>query len=147
MTRWNFVIQNSEGDYWCNENGWTEFRDWAAIYDDIQSYSLPMGGRWVNMPEAEAFRIGMSKLRDDADGGDMWGWAMSWLFDMCGYLIIERSTMPPPELEYRPGALGPDLPDEWHTEILRDMTTRQIVHCTKVLHRYADLLRKHGMDY
>ena len=143
----HFLIRNAEGDYWCKDNGWTEFREWAAAYVNTNP-SLPMGGRWCNVPNWVAYHIAMGKLRDDADGGDMWGWAMSWMFDMCGFLMIEREIRPPDEVQYRPGALGPDVvEDEWKRSILRDLTDDQIVHCLKVLSRYTTMLDKNGESY
>lgn len=144
---WHFIIQNPEDDYWCNDNGWTEHREWAACYVNTNP-RLPMEGRWVQITNREAFRIAMGKLRDDADGSDMWGWGMGWLFDLCGFIMIERELRPPSEVQYRPGALGPDVTDDpWHRDIMRDLTDDQLMYCIKALHRYTDLLERNGESY
>ena len=48
-----YVIRNAEGDYWSNDDGWTEFRNCATEFTNIEQkeFHLPIGEgvRWVEI--------------------------------------------------------------------------------------------------
>lgn len=48
-----FMIRNAGGDYWSNENGWTDYSD-ADVFNHVeqQSLRLPVGGEWVSVAES-----------------------------------------------------------------------------------------------
>jgi hypothetical protein len=146
MTQWHFIIRNAAGDYWSNGLGWSEYREHARHYCNTVP-RLPMEGRWVQVPNREAFRYALKELRQD-NNGDSWGWAVSWLFYLCDYVTLERELRVPAALHYRPGAFGPYVcDDDVKKAVMDSFTDEQLMYCINALGRYTELLRKHGRSY
>mgnify|MGYP003643253943 CR=1 FL=1 len=44
-----WVVRNDEGEYWSNEMGWTERKEFASVVDEDERLEvrLPIGGEWA----------------------------------------------------------------------------------------------------
>lgn len=87
----------------------------------------------------------LSWTRDDYDSHDQWGWSMSWLFDIAGELERRGETVPP-ELHYRPGAMGPDVSED-RAEGLAEIDAEVLQRAALVLHRFETACRAKGLNY
>lgn len=83
--------------------------------------------------------------RDDFDGGDPWGWVMSWLFDIAAELDTRGDDVPE-ELGYRAGAFGSEVSED-RAEGLAEFTTDALTRAARVLHRFAECCKRAGRDY
>lgn len=87
-----------------------------------------------------------SWLKEDFDSRDRWGWAMSWLFDIAAELYQRPGVNPPAELQYKPGAFGPEV-SEGNAEGLALIGNDALEYWALVLNRYVDKLDKLGESY
>jgi hypothetical protein len=148
-----YVIRAADGDYWSNNNGWTEHRHWASYYsrrEDIEDFILAdfaSAGVYVDeVPNYVAGRAARQAIMDDRDG-DWYGWAMSWLFAICDRITFETDSQVPAEWEFRPSPLGPSNDDEYKIDIMSYLCEYQLLYVGEVLHRYIARLKKLGKDY
>lgn len=84
--------------------------------------------------------------RDDFDSYDPWGWCMSWLFDVAAAISL-RGLEVPPELQYRAGAAGPVIDDDYREEGLAELSDAALIWGARVLNRYAVGCKRAGLDY
>ena len=91
-------------------------------------------------------RAALIWARDDMDTGDRWGWAMSWLFDLCAAIEL-RGEFAPPECNYQSGACGPMVEDEERAAGMSYLSTESLYYAARVLNRYCDALDKAGESY
>lgn len=142
-----FVIRNAQGDYWSNDNGWTEHKSWATFFDDDSEINDPIKAvRREGVLDCTAGFYGLQQLVQDFDG-DEWGWAMSWWFAICDEMTFNRDLATPCEWQFHPSPMGKRNDDEWKDEILAQMSNGQLAYLGKLLHRYTTRLRKLGKDY
>lgn len=142
-----FVIRNADGDYWSNQDGWTEFRTFATFFDNAETVNDPVESHHrEEVPNRIAGMCALRRLSVDRDG-DEWGWAMSWMFALCDTMLFDRGMEIPFEWEFRPSPIGKCTDDEWKDEILSDLSDNQLAYLGNLLHRYTTRLRKAGKDY
>ena len=91
-------------------------------------------------------RAALRWARDDHDSFDQWGWAMGWLFDLCGELYNRGAYDVPWTLGYRPGPCGVQL-DDYRAEGLAELSTEALEHAARVLGRFEAMLRARGESY
>lgn len=87
------------------------------------------------------------EMKQDNDG-DLWGWAMSWTFQLCD-MIHFRSDLPVPhELQYRPPAtMTMPTDDTYKIDILERYSPDVWVKVATVMNRYLDKLKEAGLSY
>lgn len=92
-----------------------------------------------------AKRAVLTIAREDHDGFDQWGWAMSWLFDIAGE-IAQRGADVPPELCYRPGAFGPDVSED-RAEFMGEFSIEALTYAARLFNRFTAALDRAGQSY
>lgn len=100
---------------------------------------------FVDTFDPQAKRAVLTIAREDYDSYDQWGWAMNWLFDIAAELATRGDDVPA-ELNYRPGAFGPEVSED-RAEMLAEFSTEGLTHAARVLNRYATALDKAGESY
>jgi hypothetical protein len=117
------------------------FRDYWGHYCGDDEEAPPMF-------ENDHLRL-LDEMRQDHDGSDSWGWALSWTFTICDLIHFRSDLGVPDELEYRPGMAqsGPDPDDTYRIEILSGYTPDSWIRAVRVLTRYLNLLDRHGKSY
>ena len=83
------------------------------------------------------------------DFGDAWGHTMNWWFHVADELYFNRDPCIIPEnWKFRPSPCGPSNdPDGYETAIVQQANTETLLRFGRTLNRYADILKKHGLDY
>ena len=80
--------------------------------------------------------------------GDKWGNTMNWLFHIADEITFNRSFPVPAEWQFKPSPLGSgNQPEDYETELVQDCPDKDLLFFGRVLNRYADCLKKAGLDY
>ena len=88
-----------------------------------------------------------AEFRLTSDGDD-WGNVLGWWFHVADEIYWNRDFPVPEEWEFRASPIGPqNEPDEYETEVVRNMSDDDLAHFGAVLNRYARFLKHCGKDY
>jgi len=82
-----------------------------------------------------------------AQSGDVWGDTMHWWFTIADELYF-REGQTPAHWQFRPSPLGPSNdPEDYATNVARETGAEALLFAGNVLTRYAQMLKRAGMDY
>jgi len=80
--------------------------------------------------------------------GDAWGNTMGWWFAVADELNTRDPALVPAHWEFRPSPLGPSNdPDAYETYVVEEAPTKALIAFGNILTRYAQRLRRAGLDY
>ena len=94
------------------------------------------------------YKDAMFEFRTMFDGGDAWGSTMGMWFAIADEIYHNREFDVPESWQFRPSLIGPtNEPDDYATVIVEDMTDDALQRLGAVIHRYAGVLQRAGVDY
>ena len=94
------------------------------------------------------YKDAMSEFRTMFDGGDAWDSTMNMWFAIAEEMYHNREFDVPESWQFRPSPFGNgNDPNDYATAIVEDMTDDALRHLGAVIHRYAGVLQRAGVDY
>lgn len=134
--------------WWNPALGWTEHRPAYYTKDERYRKFPPVGGMWVEVPDARRLNAALHITDDDYDSSDKWGWAMSWLFAACDVIEFTRENIYVPiEFGYYPSSFDMPKEDVIKHDALGRLRDDELLHLAKVMYRYVAFCKHKGYDY
>ena len=142
-TSYQHIGQHSGADY----DGCLEITEQATV---IEYASLLQELKFIGYDDLRIFEYNIQELCRDyrmvKDSGDNWGSMLQAHFEVCA-VLCERGDDIPDAWEYQPGALGPEEPDEFYSDIFAPFPSGVLVEFGDLLSRGATLLKSRGESY